>query len=130
MKTLTTLLFAVATSVSFTANAGSYDSALYGDPAINDVFPMASTLLQAQTVNTVADTGELVWSVEYEEFVNPADFNVTRTTQTTSLAGVLQAFDVWLLWNDQSRSIHQRYFHNGNDPVTISSRHRLRSRWP
>jgi glycerol-3-phosphate dehydrogenase len=93
MKTLSTLLFAVAASVSFTANAGSFNDALYGDPAINDVFPIATTALQAQALNTVADTGELVWSVEYEEFVNPADFNATRTTQTTSLAGALQALD-------------------------------------
>lgn len=86
MKTLTTLLFAVVATVSFNANA----SALHGDPAINDVFPMQTTSLQPQAVTTQVDTGELLWSVAYEEYVNPADFNLL-STQT--LASALQALD-------------------------------------
>ncbi len=86
MKTLTTLLFAVTAAVSFNASA----DALHGDPAINDVFPIQTTSIQPQQVTNRADTGELVWSVAYEEYVNPADFNLV-STQT--LAGALQALD-------------------------------------
>lgn len=90
MKTLTTLLFAVTAAVSFNANA----SALHGDPAINEVFPMQATSLQPQQVSSVANTGELVWSVAYEEYVNPADFNLTSSaTGNQSLASALQALD-------------------------------------
>ena len=87
MKTLSTLLFAVAAAVSFNANADS----LYGDPSMGDIFPIQDTVLQAQDVTTVRDTGQLVWSVEYEEYVNPADFNAAKQGQT--LASALQAMD-------------------------------------
>ncbi len=88
MKTLSTLFFALAASVSFNANADS----LYGDPSMGDIFPMASTTLQAQEISTIRDTGQLVWSVEYEEFVNPADFNASTQSHQT-VASALQNLD-------------------------------------
>ena len=78
MKTITTLLIAVAASFSLNANADSfYEDPLYGDPGIGDVFPMKDINYQKQEVSFVKDTGEQVWSVEYEQWVNPADFNST-----------------------------------------------------
>jgi hypothetical protein len=88
MKTLATLLFAATAAVAFNANAGS----VYGDPGIGDVFPMQNVELQAQALKSVADTGETVWSVAYEEFVNPADFNLS-TQAAQSVASVLQSMD-------------------------------------
>ncbi|WP_198263913.1 hypothetical protein [sulfur-oxidizing endosymbiont of Gigantopelta aegis] len=88
MKTLATLLFAATAALSFNANA----DAVHGDPAIGDVFPVQNVTLQTQALNTVADTGEEVWSVAYEEYVNPADFNLNRSS-TTTLASALQALD-------------------------------------
>ena len=85
MKTLTTLLLAAAASVSLNANAS-----VYGDPAMGDVFPMEAVTIQTQATHNVADTGKLVWSVAYEEYVNPADFN---TTSTETLAGVLSTLE-------------------------------------
>ena len=86
MKTLTTLFFAATAAFAVNANA----DAVHGDPGIGDVFPIQETSLQPQPVNTVADTGQEVWSVEYEEYVNPADFNLT--TQD-SVASMLQELD-------------------------------------
>ncbi len=86
MKTLTTLIFAATTAFAVNANADT----VHGDPGIGDVFPIQETSLQAQFINTIADTGNEVWSVEYEEYVNPADFNLT--TQN-SVAGMLQELD-------------------------------------
>ncbi len=88
MKTLTTLLFAA--SAAFTVSANADTDALYGDPAINDVFPIQETSIQPQPVNTVADTGQEVWSVEYEEYINPADFNLSAQN---SVAGVLHEME-------------------------------------
>ncbi len=88
MKTLSTLLLAATFAVSFNANA----DVVHGDPGMGDVFPMNKVTLQTQEVSTVADTGEKVWSVAFEEYVNPADFN-TPGTQTNTLAGALQALD-------------------------------------
>ena len=90
MKTLATLLFAATAAVSFTANAAT--DSLYGDPAIADVFPMQSVELQTQAVKQVADTGEKVWSVAYEEYVNPADFNL-EAQQAVNLAGALASLE-------------------------------------
>ncbi len=86
MKTLTTLLFAASAAFAVNANA----DAVHGDPGMGDVFPIQETSLQPQSLNTVADTGKLVWSVEYEEYVNPADFNLTAQN---SVAGILQEMD-------------------------------------
>jgi hypothetical protein len=88
MKTLTTLLFAASIAVSFNANAES--DALYGDPSIGDIFPIAEVALQTQTPRYIANSGEEVWSVSYEEFVNPADFNMS--SQQT-VAGLMQAME-------------------------------------
>lgn len=88
MKTLSTLLLAAMVAVSFNANA----DAVHGDPGMGDVFPMSSVTLQTQEVRSVADTGEEVWSVAYEEYVNPADFNATSTL-TDTVASALQALD-------------------------------------
>lgn len=78
MKTLTTLLIAVAASFSLNANADTLNAdSIYGDPGIGDVFPMNDVSYQSNEVTYVQDTGEEVWSVEYEQWVNPADFNST-----------------------------------------------------
>jgi hypothetical protein len=83
MKTITTFIIAAATTFSLTAaNAAS----VHGDPGIGDVFPMQDIVLKQQVINTVKDTGDLVWSVEYEEWVNPADFNpVSKATVASAL---------------------------------------------
>ena len=81
MKTLTTLLIAVTASVSLNVNANE----LYNDPGIDDVFPMNAVTIQEQNVTFVEDTGQQVWSVEYEQWVNPADFN---STNKETLAGI------------------------------------------
>ena len=86
MKTLTTLIFAATAAFAVNANA----DAVHGDPDIGDVFPIQETSLQPQSINSIADTGKEVWSVEYEEYVNPADFNLT--TQN-SVASMLQELD-------------------------------------
>ncbi len=83
MKTLSTLIFAATTAFAVNANAGT--DALHGDPAINDVFPIQETSIQPQSLNTVADTGKQVWSIEYEEYVNPADFNLIEQNSVASL---------------------------------------------
>ncbi len=50
-----------------------------------------TTLIFAATtafvVNVNADTGNEVWSVEYEEYVNPADFNLTTQNSVASQGG-------------------------------------------
>ncbi len=86
MKTLTTLLFVAATAFSANANA----TPVHGDPGPGDVFPLQKTSLQSQPLTTVADTGQKVWSVEFEEYVNPADFNLTGNS---SVASVLQTLE-------------------------------------
>ncbi len=86
MKTLTALFFAATILVSFNANA----DAVHGDPGIGDIFPMADVSLQANNIKIVADTGETVWSVTYEEYINPADFNMT--SQQT-IAGLIQEME-------------------------------------
>ena len=89
MKTITTLLIAVAASFSLNANA---DSSIYGDPGIGDVFPMESTMIkEQQRTPYIADTGREVWSVEYEQWVNPADFNVT--TEVITVADILRELE-------------------------------------
>ncbi len=88
MKTLTTLLFALSSVVAVNASA----DALYADPAIADVFPVQAVTIQTQSVTHVADTGQLVWSAAYEEYVNPADFNASYQ-QTTTLASALETLD-------------------------------------
>ena len=86
MKTLTTLIFAATAAFAVNANA----DAVHGDPSIGDVFPIQETSLQPQPINTIADTSKEVWSVEYEEYINPSDFNMT--TQN-SVASMLQELD-------------------------------------
>ena len=71
MKTITTLLLAATVTFSVNANA----DAVHNDPGINDVFPVKETQIKPQQVDLIADTGQEVWSVEYEQWVNPADFN-------------------------------------------------------
>ena len=88
MKTLSTLIFAATTAFAVNANAGT--DALHGDPAINDVFPIQETSIQPQSLNTVADTGKQVWSIEYEEYVNPADFNLIEQNSVASLIQKLE----------------------------------------
>ena len=90
MKTITTLLIAVAASFSLNANADT----LYGDPGIGDVFPMNDVSYQANEVTYVKDTGEEVWSVEYEQWINPADFN---STAKLTVADVLHGLETNLL---------------------------------
>lgn len=87
MKTITTLLIAVAASFSLNANA---DSSLYNDPGIGDVFPIENVSYKATDVTYVKDTGEEVWNVEYEQWVNPADFN---STAKLTVADVLQKLE-------------------------------------
>ena len=86
MKTITTLLIAVAASFSLNANADP----LYGDPDIGDVFPMENITIQDQELTIVEDTGKQIWSVSYEQWVNPADFN---STAKQTLASVLQELE-------------------------------------
>ncbi len=88
MKTLATLLFAAATAVTFNANADT----VHGDPGMADAFPVQEVQLQPQAVKAVADTGKQVWSVAFEEYVNPADFNLSSTPATT-VASALQTMD-------------------------------------
>ena len=84
MKTITTLLIAVA--ASFSLNASAYDSSeLHNDPGIGDVFPMEDTVIKEQKrAPYIADTGQEVWSNDYEQWVNPADFNVSTKLITIS----------------------------------------------
>ncbi|WP_198263082.1 hypothetical protein [sulfur-oxidizing endosymbiont of Gigantopelta aegis] len=88
MKTLTTLLFAASITIAFNANAES--DAVYGDPDIGDVFPIAEVMIQTQTPQYIADTGKEVWNASYEEYVNPADFNMS--SQQT-VAGLMQEME-------------------------------------
>ena len=88
MKTLSTLIFAATTAFAVNANAGT--DALHGDPAINDVFPIQATSIQPQALKNIADTGKQVWSVEYEEYVNPADFNLIEQNSVASLIQELE----------------------------------------
>ena len=88
MKTLSTLIIAATTAFTVNANAGT--DALHGDPAINDVFPIQETSIQPQALKTIADTGKEVWSVEYEEYVNPADFNLI---EQNSVAGLIKEME-------------------------------------
>ncbi len=81
MKTLSTLLFAVSAVFAVNANA----DAVHGDPDIGDVFPIQETSIQPQALTTVADTGKQVWSVEFEEYVNPADFNLSAQNSVASM---------------------------------------------
>ena len=71
MKTIATILFAAATTFSFNANAAP----VHGDPGIGDVFPVQEVAIQTGEIKTVPNTGKEVWSVVFEEWVNPADFN-------------------------------------------------------
>jgi len=108
MKTITTLLIAVAASFSLNVSADSGD--LHNDPGMGDVFPMENVVLKEQqrtpyevfsfertTINEqqrtpyIADTGKEVWSVEYEQWVNPADFNVT--TKVITVADILRELE-------------------------------------
>ncbi len=87
MKTITTLLIAAATAFSMTANADEY----YNDPGIGDAFPMKNIVIQEQPIRAdVADTGKLVWSTPYEQWVNPADFN---SSARQTLASALQELE-------------------------------------
>ncbi len=99
MKTLTTLIFAATAAFAVNANA----DAVHGDPDIGDVFPIQETSLQPHSINTIADTSEPVWylntvtdngknawSVEYEEYVNPANLN---QISQNSVASMLQELD-------------------------------------
>jgi len=88
MKTLSTLIFAATAAFAVNANAGT--DALHGDPAINDVFPIQEISLQPQSIKSVADTGKQVWSIEYEEYVNPADFNLTSQNSVASMLQELE----------------------------------------
>jgi len=90
MKTMTTLLIAAAVATaafSITANADEY----YNDPGIGDAFPMQPIVARDQAIRAdIADTGKLVWSTRYEEWVNPADFN---STAKQSVASALQELE-------------------------------------
>jgi hypothetical protein len=86
MKTITVLLVAVAASFSINANADN----LYSDPGIGDVFPMNDVSYQANEVSYVKETGKEVWSIEYEEWVNPGDFN---STAKLTVADILQELE-------------------------------------
>ncbi len=87
MKTLNSLLIALTAAVSLNANADP----LYGDPAIDDIFPMEDVAIKHQTIKTdIADTGRLVWSVPYEQWVNPADFN---SSAKRTIASALQELE-------------------------------------
>ena len=71
MKILSTLIIAAVTAFTVNANADS----LYNDPGIGDVFPVKDIAIQQQQITIVEDTGKEVWSVEYEQWINPADLN-------------------------------------------------------
>lgn len=71
MKAITPLFLAAATTFSINANAAP----VHGDPDIADVFPIQDISIQPSEVRTVADIGNKTWSISYEEWVNPADFN-------------------------------------------------------
>ena len=87
MKTITILLIAAAAAFSMTANANE----LYNDPAIDDVFPMENVGIQEQAIRPdIADTGKQVWSISYEQWVNPADFN---STAKQTIASALQELE-------------------------------------
>ena len=90
MKTITTLL--IAATAAFSLNASAYDSSeLHNDPGIGDVFPMQSVAIQEQAIRAdIADTGKLVWSTSYEQWVNPADFN---STAKQTIASALQELE-------------------------------------
>lgn len=88
MKKITTLLIAIAASFTLNANA---DTSLYGDPGIGDVFPINDVNYQSNEFTYVQDTGEKVWSVEYEQWVNPADFN---STAKLTVADILQELEI------------------------------------
>lgn len=87
MKTIITLLITVTAAFSMTANANE----LYNDPAMGDVFPMQNVVIQKQAIKAdVADTGKLIWSTPYEQWVNPADFN---STAKQTIASALQELE-------------------------------------
>ncbi len=71
MKTMTTLLIAAATTFAINANAAP----VHGDPGMGDVFPIQDIAIEPSDIKIVKDTGQQVWSVAYEEWVNPADFS-------------------------------------------------------
>ena len=71
MKTIATIIFATVTTISLNANAAP----VHGDPGIGDVFPIQDITIQPGEIKMVRNSGKEVWSVTYEEWVNPADFN-------------------------------------------------------
>jgi len=90
MKTITTLLIAVAASFSLNVSADSGD--LHNDPGIGDVFPMEDVVIKVQQrAPYIADTGKEVYYVEYEEWINPADFNVS--TKLITIADIIKELE-------------------------------------
>ena len=75
-----------------------------------------TTLIFAATtafvVNANADTGNEVWSVEYEEYVNPADFNLTTQNSVASQGGSI-------LWSKFNQIIIWPSYHHPMLPVLV-----------
>jgi co-chaperonin GroES (HSP10) len=87
MKTITTILTAVAVSFSLNVSAD-----LYNDPGMGDVFPMENIQLkEQQRTPYIVDTGKQVYYEKYEEWINPADFNVT--TEVITVADILRELE-------------------------------------
>jgi len=73
MKTLTTLLVAATAAISINANADPLMDIIHPESA--DIFQLNEGVIVPQDLVFVEDTGKQVWSFEYEEYVNPSDFN-------------------------------------------------------
>ena len=85
MKTYTTLLIAAAAAFSLNANADPLMDIIHPESA--DIFQLDEGVIVPQELVFVEDTGKEVWSVEYEQYVNPADFN---STTSGTIASALQ----------------------------------------
>jgi len=111
MKTITSILAAVAVSFSLNVSADSGD--LHNDPGMGDVFPMEDIVIKDQQRKAyIADTGKKVYYEEYEEWINPADFNVStklisiadinRELETNPPAANGMSSDPVFIWDDNA----------------------------
>jgi hypothetical protein len=84
MKNLTILaIITSAAFISLNANADALMDIIHPESA--DLFPSDTITIQEQEVTMVEDTGREVWRIEFEQWVNPADFNPTNYLSVTDV---------------------------------------------
>ncbi|WP_198262798.1 hypothetical protein [sulfur-oxidizing endosymbiont of Gigantopelta aegis] len=86
-RTISITAIVLSAGIAFNANADN-NAELYGDPAMNDVFPVQSVTIKEQPIRIINETKQIVWSTSYEEWVNPADFS--SSAQQTLASALLE----------------------------------------